>query len=113
MSDESGLRYFDEWGAHGVTEQPSPCGCRVVGVGNLPDPLRVQFCAAHHAVVSPPIDCNDPEAIAAHPALKTVGWVHLANMGFVEEHGIAQTKRERRIFVEGYETAISQRQGGK
>lgn len=42
-----GLRYVDVWGAHGVVERPSPCGCRAVGKGHLKDPLRVQFCAAH------------------------------------------------------------------
>ncbi len=58
------------------------------------------------------------EQIAAHPALQSVGWVHLCKLGTVGEaergwdggweegSGQASLMRRliRRIFVEGYET---------
>lgn len=28
----------------------TPCGCRIVGEGNLPSPLRIRFCEAHARV---------------------------------------------------------------
>jgi len=27
----------------------TPCGCSIVGDGNLPSPLRIKFCAMHAA----------------------------------------------------------------
>ncbi len=26
------------------------CGCKIVGAGNLPSPVRIRFCKAHKAV---------------------------------------------------------------
>lgn len=57
-----GLRYVDAWGVHGVTEQPSPCGCRAVGNGHLKDPLRVQFCETHAAVIIGSEQADDPKS---------------------------------------------------
>lgn len=32
---------------NGAIYKQSRCGCKVVGTGTLPDPLRVEFCAGH------------------------------------------------------------------
>lgn len=60
-----------------------------------------------------PIDCSDPDAVARHPALKTSAWVYLQKLDVVGARGGKGTRRERRIFVEGFETAVSQIQTEK
>lgn len=41
------LSYVDKWGVHGVSIVHPGCGCRIVGEGNSPDPVRVEPCPTH------------------------------------------------------------------
>ena len=46
------LAYVDNYGVHaGISIQTYACGCSVVGVGNLPDPVRIDWCSTHAAAV--------------------------------------------------------------
>ena len=66
-----GLRYVDAWGSHGPTFQTTKCGCDIVGVGNLKDPVRIKFCEKHQDPGGPPVRIalapfpGSPEAIFA------------------------------------------------
>lgn len=56
-----------------------------------------------------PFDTSNELAVGDHPALKTVAWVHLCKLNLVEQ-ALSTTSRlrwERRIFVEGYQAALS------
>ena len=50
MTDAEAQKYAMENGTHrlmGAVIQSKPCGCTVDGAGNLPSPVRVEFCALH------------------------------------------------------------------
>lgn len=53
MTAEQGEKHALANGTHAllykVIQQPS-CGCKIVGAGNLPSPVRIEFCKAHKAV---------------------------------------------------------------
>lgn len=36
-----------DWVLTGVVSKDSPCGCKVIGGGVLPSPLRVKHCRKH------------------------------------------------------------------
>lgn len=50
MTDAEAQKYAMQTGTHrlmGATIQNKPCGCTVEGAGNLPSPIRVEFCDKH------------------------------------------------------------------
>lgn len=50
MTDAEVQKYAAEHGTHrlmGAVIQSKPCGCTVDGAGNIPSPVRVEFCAMH------------------------------------------------------------------
>jgi hypothetical protein len=52
------------WSQINTCYEQSPCGCKVVGAGNLPAPFSVQHCPQHAAA---------PDLLAALKALRRIG----------------------------------------
>lgn len=51
MTDAEAQKYAIDRGTHALMNrviQNKPCGCTVDGAGNLPSPVRVEFCEKHN-----------------------------------------------------------------
>lgn len=50
MTEKEIERHAVETGTHrlmGAVLSSNPCGCNVIGVGNLQSPIRIEFCKKH------------------------------------------------------------------
>lgn len=54
MTDAEAQKHAIETGTHRLMNaviQNKPCGCTVDGAGNLPSPIRVEFCEQHKKAI--------------------------------------------------------------
>lgn len=77
----------------GSTFKHEPCGCEVQGVGLLPDPWRVKFCALHQS--APALKLALEQILARHDERNDCD---LYRPGAIYERGPRPKKDGRRYF---------------